>query len=244
MSDPAVQAAMPSREASRPGWTLMGCGCGAVMTVVLLGILTVTWYGYEKSKGFEHEQGDPAARERTSRRILGYRRLPEGYHPMGGFSVPLVMEMAMLSDRELAPGETVQGAADAFRRRGFVFMKTRIWGDRARKLRDYFAGRRTTSDFFHDVDLRFDASRALGRGAADAAGGHVLWVAERGTMKLGGSERDEVLARLLVECPGDGRLGVAMWFEPAPAPDASYDGTPADADALVRFLNHFRLCSS
>lgn len=150
----------------------------------------------------------------------------------------------MLSDRDPAPGETVQGAADAFRHRGFVFMKTWIWGARARKLRDFFAGRRPTSDFFQAVDLRFDAARTLGRGAVDAAGGHVLWVAERGTMKLGGAEREEVLARLLVECPGARRLGVAMWFEPAPVEGASYGGTPADPGAITRFLNHFRLCDS
>ncbi len=230
----------------------MGCGCGAVMSVVLLVILGLTWFSYEKSKSFEKELGDPAARDRASRRILGYSRLPEGYHPMGGFSVPFVMEMAMLSDREPAPGEAIKGAADAFRRQGFVFMKTRTFGDRRRKLREYFDGRRKTSDFFHDVDLKFKVSEALGRGALDAGGGHVLWVAERGTMKLGGSTLDEVLARLLVQCPGDGHLRVAMWFAPAPAlasasapvKGAADDGTPADPDAIGEFLNHFHLCSS
>ncbi len=222
----------------------MGCGCGAVVAVVLLLIVTLTWFSYEKSKSFEKQLGDPAARDRTSRRILGYRRLPEGYHPMGGFSVPFMMKMAMLSDRDLAPGETVEGATDAFRRRGFVFMKTRAFGDRAADLRDYFAGRRETSDFFKDAELEFEASETLGRGAVDAGGGHVLWLAERGTMKLGDTARPEVLARLLVECPGDRRLRVAMWFEPVPAAGSSYAGTPADPAAIGRFLNHFQLCSS
>ncbi len=234
----------PSQESTRPTWSLMGCGCGAVMGVILIVIMGLAWYSYEKSKAFKEELGDPAARDRASRQILGYRELPEGYHPMGGFSVPFVMKMAMLSDREPAPGETVEGAADAFDRRGFVFMKTRALGDRDRKLREYFAGRRETSDFFHDVDLQFASSEVLGRGALDAAGGHVLWVAERGTMKLGGSTRDEVLARLLVECPDDGRLRVGMWFEPAPAEGSAYGGTPADGEAIGRFLNHFRLCDS
>jgi hypothetical protein len=154
------------------------------------------------------------------------------------------MEMAMLSDREPAPGEEIEGPEQAFGRRGFVFLVTRASGRQEAELRAYFRGEREQAQFYQEIDQRFTGGEVVGRGRLRAGGAEeVLYVAERGRMELGEGPAPTVLARLLVECPEGSRLRAAMWFEPAPpAEQDGYGGTPADPEALARFLDHFRLC--
>lgn len=222
--------------------SLLGCGCGGAVALVLVIIVGLAWFGYRQGDRFRDALADPESRAAASREILGYRELPPGYHPMGGFSVPFVMEMGMLSDLDPGPGETVAGPEEAFGRRGFVFMATRGSDGRERELREYFRGERDRASFFEEIDRLFAGEEALGRGSVRAGGAEVLYVAERGRMELGGGTEPTVLARLLVECGGDSRLRAAMWFEPAPEAGAGYGGTPADPEALERFLDHFRFC--
>lgn len=225
-------------------WSPLGCGCGALMAVVLTALVAVTWFGYSRSERFERELADPEARADRSRAILGYRTLPEGYHPLGGFSIPFVQQMAMLSDREPEPGETITGPADAFGRRGFVYLEAISTDDRARELTEYFEGRAEASEFFGDIDGRFEARDELSRGSVRAGGAEVRYLAERGRMSIGDDAFPAVLARLLITCTDSSKLRVGMWFEPAPpgTPEEAVPGTPADPAALRRFLDHFRLC--
>ena len=223
----------------------LGCGCGALVAAILVLIVGLAWFGYRKGEGFRESLRDPERRAAASREVLGYRELPAGYHPMGGFSIPFGMEMAMLSDREPAPGEEVEGPEQAFGRRGFVYLATRMSGGQEAELRAYFRGERERAGFYREIDERFTGGEALGRGRVRAGGAEVLYVAERGRMELGEGPAPTVLARLLVECPEGSRLRAAMWFEPAPPEgEGGYDGTPADPEALARFLGHFRLCGS
>jgi hypothetical protein len=225
----------PSENAPTPR-SPIGCGCGAAMALALAVVMGLAWFSYSRGRRFEKELQDPAAREARSREILGYRALPEGYHPLGGFSVPFIQDMAMLSDREPEPGEELSGPADAFGRRGFIYLEARSSDDRAREVEAYFEGESEHSEFF----------------LASSGGAEVRYVAERGRMTLRGEELPTILARLLMVCPEQTRLRVAMWFEPPPeeaAPPsggaegaAPLAGTPADPAALRRFLDHFRLC--
>jgi hypothetical protein len=217
------------------------------MAVVLTVILGLTWFGYSRSQRFERELADPEARADRSRAILGYRSLPEGYHPLGGFSIPFIQQMAMLSDREPEPGETITGPADAFGRRGFVYLEAISTGDRARELEAYFEGEAEASEFFGDIDGQFQASDELSRGSVRAGGAEVRYLAERGRMAIGDDAFPAVLARLLMTCTDSSRLRVGMWFEPAPSTaggtaEEAVPGTPADPAAIRRFLDHFRLC--
>lgn len=214
------------------------------MAVVLTVIVGLAWFGYSRGERFERELADPEARADRSRAILGYRTLPEGYHPLGGFSIPFVQQMAMLSDREPEPGETITGPADAFGRRGFVYLEAISTGDRARELTEYFEGRAEESEFFGDIDGRFQAVDELSRGSVRAGGAEVRYLAERGRMAIGDDAFPAVLARLLMTCADSSRLRVGMWFEPAPPGSAeeAARGTPADPAELRRFLDHFRLC--
>lgn len=229
--------------AGEPGrWSRLGCGCGALMALALVTIVGLAWFGYHRGERFREALRDPESRAAASREVLGYRELPDGYHPMGGVSIPFVMEMAMLSDRDPGPGEIVEGPEDAFGRRGFVYMKTRGRGGGEGELEEYFRGERERASFFQEIDGRFEAEERLARGRVEAGGAAVRYVAERGRMELGGETVPTVLARLLVGCGDDGRLRAALWFEAESPGDDGYEGTPADEAAIRRFLDHFRLC--
>lgn len=220
----------------------VGCACGSALALVLVVIMGLAWFGYSRGQRFQNELRDPEARDARSREILGYRGLPEGYHPLGGFAVPWVQEMAMLSDREPAPDEAVSGPADAFGSSGFVYLEARASEDRVQEVEAYFEGERARTEFFEAVDERFAGERILGRGRLRAGGAEVRYVAELGRMTLREEEMPTVMARLLMMCPEKKRLRVAMWFEPAPGSGDELSGTPADPAALRPFLDHFRLC--
>jgi hypothetical protein len=53
---------------------------------------------------------------------------------------------------------------------------------------------------------------------------------------------------LLIECPGDRRQHLGIWFGPDPAPTEpagapALQGTNADPAAMKAFLGHFRFCT-
>ncbi|MFP3941010.1 MAG: hypothetical protein ACLF0P_11935 [Thermoanaerobaculia bacterium] len=256
-----------SETPARERRTALGCGCGGAVALVLAVIMGLAWLGYGTGERFRQALADPEARDAASREILGYETLPAGYHPMGGFSVPFVMDMAMLSDRQPPPGEEIAGPREAFEHRGFVFLATRARGSREREVRELLRGERERAEFFEEIDQAFERQEVLGRGRLQAGGAEVLYLAERGRLDLSpdGEEDPEAdpgrdpgrrpapdpmpesaegpqetfLTRFLFECPDGGRLRVGTWFEAAPGGDA---GTPADPEAARRFLDHFDLC--
>jgi hypothetical protein len=242
----ATPTLTPPTPKSGPGSGLtpskyLGCGCASFVTVVMLVVVVLALVAYRQGKGFEESLADPELRDERSRALLGYEELPDGYHPMGGFSMPFIMRMAMVSDRDLAPGETVENESQAFRERGFVFMNMRSWGDQADELRAYFTDPGSTTDFFADTNLNFVTEETVGRGSLDSGAAQVLTVTERGTMALVDGRRPVQLVRLLIDCPGDDRLRVGLWF--TPPPDETEAAEAALGEPQIRqFLDHFDLC--
>ena len=84
-------------------WVFVGCGCGLAVLLIGLALGGLAYFGYQGAKQFEADMKDPAARTDRVLEILGAEDLPEGYHAVMGMSVPLVMDIAILSDREPGP---------------------------------------------------------------------------------------------------------------------------------------------
>lgn len=229
-----------------PAWTWVGCGCGALVAAGLAVVLTMTWIGYKASKAFEADMKDPVAREKRSREILGYQSLPAGYHAAGGFELPFVIQMAMLTDRDIPAGEAVDEKS-AFDRSGFVFLKLRgMDEDGEKRFEDYLEGRSDENDFF-GVDtsaVKFIRGQVIGRGRLALSDASVRYVSQEGTRDGG---PPSVISVAAIECatPPDARKRIAVWFEAkveAVDPAAPYAGTPADPARLGEFLGHFQLC--
>jgi hypothetical protein len=166
-----------SSTTSTLGW--IGCGCGALVALALLSILGMTWFGYHKGKEIERTFKDPVARTEATRKILKWRELPEGYYPAGAISIPMLMEMAILSDEEPEPGEAGEGRA--FGENGMVFMSFNSWISDEKELLSWLKGEtKETPDWIRRSDAKIDPNQVLKRGTVEVNGQTIVYVVSRG----------------------------------------------------------------
>ncbi|HRC85448.1 MAG TPA: hypothetical protein PK413_07555 [Thermoanaerobaculia bacterium] len=229
-------------------WMWVAIGCGSLAVLAVISVVGLGFWGWRKAKNFEHELKDPQARAAKVRSVLGASELPSGYYPVIGMEVPFLMRMAMLSDREPPAGE--REPRPKFDARGFLFVETINSGKSARKMEDFIQGRASLDELMQDGNFHFSVhdSEKVAEGPLTVSGGQARFVTQRGEVNMGGSNLDHSLASyVLVDCPGDRKMRLAIWFGPDPSPDVpkeqlSLAGTPGDPQALEAFLGHFKLC--
>lgn len=252
-------------------WHYVGCGCAVLGILGLLGIGSCVYFGWRTANDMQETMTDPVAREAKVRELLGYDELPEGYVPGFALSVPFIMDMAAVGDRELPAGDRMSVESDdVFEERGFLYFRMRRFG--------------SFDDAEGETDYDFDAEEELSRGEIEAAGARVEYTAQRGTSYAGDQPIPSIAAEMTFDC-GDRYHRFGVWFvrigadeesveaeveaadgeteaeaegemmaeadtEPEAAedsteePEPDYTGTPADEDALREFLDHFDVCRS
>jgi hypothetical protein len=227
-----------------PAWAWVGCGClGAIGAIAVLAVAIGFW-GVQKARQFEEELADPAERAKSALAVLGASELPEGYHPVVAFSVPLLLDVAVLSD--LPPDET--GRPAEFGERGFIYVSYPAFGQDQREIRDFFEGTRDDLDELgrHRIDLDLDERISNGKISREAD--DVLWVSYRGTIDTddAGRSKEGLMALLLIDCGGS-RQRFGVWLGPDPDPEAAaadldVSGTVSDPEAIERFLSPIHPC--
>jgi hypothetical protein len=207
----------------------------------------IAFWGARKVKQVVEEMKDPAKRAEKVGRMLGTTSFPEGYHPMMGFSIPFILDLAILSDRE-PDFSADHGGKGAFRERGFVFVRVR--GGRSGKgdLESWMAGKGGSPEGLREKGIRTETKEIVRRGEVEVGGGRVRWVAQRGTIDVERQKIDGILTTMTIDCgTSSGHSRFAIWFGPDPDPskkpeELDVTGTPADEEALRAFLGHFQLC--
>jgi hypothetical protein len=179
---------------------------------------------------------------------------------------------------EAPGGPEAGGGPAAARRRpveaGFLFVRTRGGFGRRERLAELFAEEKPDPRAFSQGEVGFEPREEIGRGELFAGGATVHYYARRGELAVdqerfgvempaagggGGDARDAggpgavhryagIATLMLVDCPADDQVRVAIWFARDPHPDqpaatADLAGTPGDPEALADFLGHFRLCA-
>lgn len=223
----------------------LGIGCAVLVALAVAVIGGLSLWGWNKTK----ELKDPEARAEEVREILGVDRLPEGYYAVMGLKVPLVMEFAILSDREVDLEEGDGDLGD----RAFIYFQFLRGKNDDPELRDFFEGRSDDPRVLrkNGVDIDVDVNEILGRGVVDLDPGEALYVATSGSLETNHGRSEGITTISLIQCPGDKRLRVAVWEGPGPAPAPEAEagatasdlaGTPADVDTLQAFLGQFSFC--
>ncbi len=233
-----------STENKKSPWLYVGVGCLVALLLLVAGVVGVGYFGYRYARKTAEEMRDPVAREEKVKEVLGAHDIPAGYHPALGLSIPFVMEMAILSDREgIASGEP------AFEHRGFIYMNMMGAAKQQQELRDFFEGKSTESSILRQQSVRVRAGDIIRRAEIQDRERRILYVAERSTLELRTSEFVGVTTLLLVECHNDTRTRFGIWFGPDPDPSApvksaNFTGSPADPDEIRSFVAHFDFCQN
>jgi hypothetical protein len=236
----------PQQKKSSP-WLYVGLGCGAAVLLGLLAISGVTYLMYRQGKDFAEGFKDPKVREQKTRAILPYKELPAGYYPVGAFSVPFLMDFAILSDRPPTDGRP--NDQQSFDERSFIFMNMRHMRSNREQMERYLRGQAPAprDSAWKQSSVNFKPKELIGRGAIKLGDMAVLYAANRGEVThRGGQTGDGIVTMVLPQCPDD-RLRFGVWIGPdpqaaKPVAQANYAGTAADPQTIHDFLDHFQLC--
>jgi hypothetical protein len=244
-------------KSSSSTWGWLGCGCGGLVALVLAGIVVMTVLGYRKGKEIERTFKDPAARTEATRKVLPWRELPAGYYPAGAVTIPMLMEMAILSDEEPKPGEAAEGRQ--FQHRGLIYMSFNSLIGKEDELLPWLRGEtKQPPKWIERSDAKIDPDHVLKRGTVEVDGQSVVYAVSRGDAvnerhgkprpNAEQDARDESLMTFFsFDCPGDNRARLGIWFTPDPAPgrpNAEVDlaGTSGDPEKIRELLGHFEPC--
>jgi hypothetical protein len=234
---------MEQPEKKRSVWVYIGCGCGSLVLLSVLAMVVIGWVAANKMKEFSADMKDPAARATRAKKVLNVQTLPAGYYASVSLSVPLVMDMTMLTDR--APDAS--GEAKGVDKRGFLYFKIMAQDKDRQKARDYFAGKSDDAGQLGNATSKIKAKEVIRRGAIDEGGRKLLFVTQRGDTEFGDGKAEGLQTMMLFECSTDSKARMGIWFgeDPnpkAPAADLDVKGTVADEAEVKAFVAQIDPC--
>lgn len=231
----------------RSPWVYVALGCGCLVLLVVAAVAAIGVVGYRATKTMAENLKDPVKREAGVKQVLGCDTIPDGYHAAMSVTVPLVMEMAVITDVD-PDSPDHQGGKNA--ERAFFYFKSFNMGQDQDELHRYFAGEIDDPEVLRRNYINIDhTDETLGRGVLETTDGKLLYMVSRGEAHVAEGATRGLLALLLIECPEDKKTRIAMWIGPDPDGsagfgDAALQGTPADPEAIEAFVSDFKLCGS
>jgi hypothetical protein len=230
---------------SKSAWFYVGIGCLVLFVVGALVAIAGGFWAVRTARQFQAELEDPDARTAKALRVLGADSVPEGYHAVIGFSVPFLMDVAILSDEPPGP----DGQPSDLGKRSLIYVQIIRAGMDEAALRDYFSGKTSDPAVLRESNINVDADEIIGRGVIERDDADLMYLAQRGRVSTAGYTGSGVTSIVLIDCPQDDRARMAIWSEPDERPgvtaaEIDWTGTTADPVEIERFLASFRFCGA
>src|SRR5688500_11517634 len=108
-------------------------GCGSLLALIMVGFAVVAFVLVSAGKGMVDGLTDPNQKAANVQKMLG--TAPPGYHPVMTFSIPLMMDMALLGDQPML----TDGGVPEFDRQ-FVYFRV-IANEQSNRAKDFFDGK-------------------------------------------------------------------------------------------------------
>jgi hypothetical protein len=221
----------------------VGVGCTVVAFAVLAAVVALGFWFYRSAGRMRQEMTNPASREAKAKAVLGCTEIPEGYHASLAVSVPFVMDLAILGDREPEGGKN----ARLFDRRGFVYIRT-LRHRNAAEIESFFEGKAKVDQIVPGAGVEISGGKEIARGLLERSDLKIRYLSKTGTLTTRGESIAGITSFLLFECPGDSRSRMGIWFGPDTSEGKTgperYAGTPADESAIREFTSHLFPCAS
>lgn len=219
-------------------------GCGGLLALILIGGLIAVVMVARGVQSIAAGITDPSKKAANVQKMLG--TTPVGYYPILTFSIPMMMEMALLGDKP-PPEDGGLGDFD----KGFMYFRV-IATEQSNHAKDFFEGKSSDTSALRSSGVNIDAKDVLKRGATRTSAGTVVkYVATRGTMDTQGQGRHEgkpgLNTLMYFECPGDTAVRLGVWMMKDPTPGVEADkldlvGTVADESEVTKFLQPLTPC--
>lgn len=244
---------MSPKKSTSP-WIYVGCGCLALVVLMVAVVACGGYLGFTKLKGYVEDLEDPERRNARALELLGAEALPEGYYTLFFLPVPWVFDFVMLTDSEGANQtlEAMEDDVDTALLTGHIFFYLRSsiatdpndenhFGVVQRQMKD---GRIR----IEVSDQRFVSDEELGSGQLQLGTQDIQWNSHRGAFvdDAGGAPAEGLFSVMNIACPEDSTVRSAVWFRRAAEGEAlesmEVEGSPADVVTLEQFMRHFDFC--
>jgi len=221
---------------------ILGITCGVLLLIAGIGLAVVAYLGYKQVQSIQEGIKNP---EQKVMEVLGTQRLPEGYFPNMGISIPFVTDTAIISDKpnlDDKPPKLGDGL-------GFLYTLVKIGQEKnAVKLRAFFDGETDDPSALQENQFNMDlnADDIIHRGIMDVNGMSVRFVVSSKGIENEHVEADGLATLFLFEC-NDDKMRFGIWFSPQAVEktetgEVDLTGTVGDENNIRSFLSHFDLC--
>lgn len=219
-----VEVLPPQPQKKTSPWVWVGLGCGAIVVMCVLLVVVAGFFLHGKLKNFQKQFDDPVVRNQRVREVLGAQDLPAGYHAFMTVSIPWVLDVAMLSDREFVKEHNKEHDKEhkddrdhnPFDKRGFVYVRMPFHKKDAR-WQEFLDGKRSPDELLKNGKMHFHKRDTVGKGVIQGTDGATYhYVATRGEVEMGDRYIDGITTMIAVECPNDSKFRLGIWFGPDP----------------------------